>query len=260
MEKDIKLRILFDQVADLYDKARPTYPDALFDELIKKAKLSENSKLLEIAPGTGQATLPLAKKGYEIVGIELGQKLAEIAKENLRDYPNVQIITGAFEDVDLLAGSFDLIYVATAFHWIKPEAQYSKPHKLLKDGGYLAIIKGDQISNDAGDAFFHDTQPIYEKYWPNEKGRYHLRKLEEVKPTSFDSNLFELVDFKCFPQTIPSTAEAYCELLNTDSEKLALSPEQRASFLNEIKQLINDRFNGIAERRYANSLLLLKRK
>jgi ubiquinone/menaquinone biosynthesis C-methylase UbiE len=260
MERDIKLRTLFDQVADLYDKARPTYPEALFDELIKKIGLSETSQLLEIAPGTGQATLPLAKRGYKIIAVELGEQLSEIAKKNLQNYSNVEIINSAFEDVNLPEKTFDLIYVATAFHWIKPEAQFSKPHQLLKDGGYLAIIKGDQISNNAGDVFFHASQPIYEKYWPNEKGRYHLRTLTEVKPTIFDDKLFQLLNFKCFPQIITSSADAYCELLNTDSEKLALSPERREIFINEIRQLINERFNGIVEKRYANSLLILKKQ
>jgi len=202
MEIDTTLGVLFDQVADLYDKARPAYPKELFDELIKQVRLTENARILEIAPGTGQATLPLARLGCKIVGVEPGKQLSEIAKKNLAQYQNVKIINKAFEDVDLYERSFDLIYAATALHWINQEAQFSKPHRLLKDDGFMAIIKGDHISDGVGDKLFHATQPIYEEYWANEKGGYHLKDLNEIKPTTFDEKLFRFVEFKCFPRII----------------------------------------------------------
>src|SRR5690349_24887868 len=107
MEIDTTLGVLFDQVADLYDKARPVYPEELFDELIKQVGLTENAQILEIAPGTGQATLPLARRGYKIVGVELGRRLSEVAKKKLLLYPNAQINNKSFEDVDLRERSFD---------------------------------------------------------------------------------------------------------------------------------------------------------
>ncbi len=260
MGKDLKLRTIFDQVAELYDKIRPGYPDELFDELIEKTGIDKNSKLLEIAPGTGQATLPLAKRGYNITAVELGSQLAEIARKNLGDYPNAQIITGAFEDVKLPAESFDLIYVATAFHWIKPEVKFTKPHRLLKIDGYLSIISGDQISDEVGDRFFHATQPLYNKYWPSDPDNpFRLRHLSEVKSADLDSNLFKLAHFNCFPRAISYTAEEYRQLINTDSEKLALPPDKREKFLSDMEKLINEKFNGKIERHYANSLTITKK-
>src|SRR5690242_9822873 len=108
MEIDTTPRVLFDQVAKLYDKARPACPEELFDELIKQIGLKKSAQILEIAPCTGQATLHLARLSYNIVGMELGKKLSEISKENLQKYPNVQIINKAFKDVDLHEQSFDL--------------------------------------------------------------------------------------------------------------------------------------------------------
>lgn len=153
MTENITLRTAFDGAAKLYDKIRPVYPRALFDALVKKANLQTDAKLLEIGPGTGQATLPLANRGYEITAVELGKELAEVARVNLHDYPKVQIITGAFEDTALPPGTFDLIYAATAFHWITPEERYKKPYELLKPGGYLAIIHTNHVSDEAGDNF-----------------------------------------------------------------------------------------------------------
>ncbi len=260
MRKDLRLRTTFDQVAELYDKIRPDYPEELFDELINKTGIDKNSRLLEIAPGTGQATLPLAKRGYNITAVELVFSLQKSARQKLRDYPNVEVITGAFEDVELPAESFDLVYVATAFHWIKPEVRFTKPYRLLKTDGYLAIINGNQVSDEAGDRFFHTAQPLYNKYWSSDPDNpFRLRHLSEVKPTDLDSNLFKLVHFNCFPHAISYTAEEYRQLINTDSEKLALLPDKRTKFLDEMKQLIDRDFNGSVSRYYANSLTIAKK-
>jgi 16S rRNA A1518/A1519 N6-dimethyltransferase RsmA/KsgA/DIM1 with predicted DNA glycosylase/AP lyase activity len=94
--KDRRLRAVFDEIADLYDRVRPNYPEELFDALVQTTTIDANSKLLEIAPGTGQATLSLAKRRFNITAIELGSRMSAIARIHLRDYGAVQVITGAF--------------------------------------------------------------------------------------------------------------------------------------------------------------------
>src|SRR3989344_4893464 len=114
---DSELKKTFDSAAELYQLARPHYPEELFNILVEKAGLLPGSHLLEIGPGTGQATKPLAERVYAITAVELGKELAAVARTELKQYPQVEIITGAFEDVELPANSFDLVYSATAFHW-----------------------------------------------------------------------------------------------------------------------------------------------
>src|SRR5437773_7649949 len=75
-------RELFDQAAEYYDEARPKYPDRLFDDLLTAAAEYPRSgwwaqsRVLEIGPGTGQATLPLLERGCAVVAVELGPRLA----------------------------------------------------------------------------------------------------------------------------------------------------------------------------------------
>ena len=164
MTDSTSLRHSFDEVALLYNEARPGYPDKLFSTLIEIAGLDTDSTLLEIGPGTGQATKPLAQKGFQIIAIELGDSLAEVAKHELREYKNVQILNGAFEEAKLPAKSFDLVYAATSFHWIDPSVKYSKTYDVLKDKGHLAVIHTNHISDEEGDKFFIDSQPIYDSY------------------------------------------------------------------------------------------------
>ena len=70
------LRETFDQVAELYDRARPNYPAEVFDDLAALARLPDGARILEIGCGTGQGTLPLARRGYRVICVELGSDLA----------------------------------------------------------------------------------------------------------------------------------------------------------------------------------------
>jgi SAM-dependent methyltransferase len=260
MNKELSLRLTFNEFAYLYDKARPCCPEELIEELIKETRLNTDSNLLEIGPGTGQATIPLAKRGFNIKTVEIGNNLAEILKAKMKNYPGVNVITGAFEDTELPSGYFALVYAATSFHWLKPESKFAKPHQILKPNGYLSIINGQQISEGEKDEFFDATRPIYDKYWKSDPDNpFRLKKLSEVKPEEIDINLFETTYFKCFPVTISYSADEFCDLLFTDSEKIALHREKRIKFVNEIWRLIYNKFNNKIKRSYANSLTIARK-
>ncbi|MFD0678343.1 MULTISPECIES: class I SAM-dependent methyltransferase [unclassified Paenibacillus] len=78
-----KLRESFEQAANIYQQARPDYPEQMFDDLIHTANLNPGDHLLEVGCATGKATLPLAKRGFKITCVELGAELATIARQNL---------------------------------------------------------------------------------------------------------------------------------------------------------------------------------
>lgn len=258
MTKITTLARSFDQEADLYHAIRPNYPDELFDDLA--VGLPIQAKIIEIGPGTGQATKSLAAYGYQITGIEIGTSLAEIARRELRHYPNVEIITGAFEEIELPAQSFDLVFAATSFHWIKPGLQYLKPHQLLKPTGHLAIVHTHHISDNKGDLFFHASQPIYKKYFPkSNKPNIALPTQQEIKPGKLDNKLFELSHFRTFPLQIDYTAKEYVQLINTYSPTLRLPDEKRAAFLNDIQHLIVDEFEDRLEKYFCISLTMARK-
>lgn len=86
------MRTTFDEAPELYDRTRPICPAQVFDDLVALARLREGASLVEIGCGTGQATLPLAERGFEIVCVELGERLAAYARGKLAASPNVEII------------------------------------------------------------------------------------------------------------------------------------------------------------------------
>ena len=93
-----QLRTTFSEAAELYDRMRPGYPRAVFEELAEFGRLGPGSRVLEIGCGTGQATLPLAQRGYRVTAVELGAELAAIARRKLASFPGVEVVVSAFED------------------------------------------------------------------------------------------------------------------------------------------------------------------
>jgi SAM-dependent methyltransferase len=257
MSEDVNLRTTFNRDARLYHESRPRYPEELFDALVTVTRLPKDAKLLEIGPGTGQATTSLAKRGYKITAVELGVDLAEVARQELKAYPNVEIITGAFEEVELPPASFDLVYAATAFHWIDPKVRFTKPHNLLVENGHLAIIHTNHVSDEQGDRFFVAAQPVYQKYQLDDhKEVFRLPRGDELSPDELDTDLFGLVFFRAFPLIVKNSAEEYAHLISTYSPIIAMRPELRAGFLKDISHLIEAEFGGSIEKHFAMTLTI----
>src|SRR5437660_10369184 len=90
-------RATFDEAPELYDRVRPGYPPALFADLALLADLVPGARLLEIGCGTGQATEPLAERGYAIVAVELGLGGAAGARRRVAAFPSVSVAVAPFE-------------------------------------------------------------------------------------------------------------------------------------------------------------------
>jgi SAM-dependent methyltransferase len=134
------LRRTFDSAADLYDAARPSYPAELFDDLVELAELKAGDRLLEIGCATGKATRFLLERGLSVVCVEMGAQLAERARHNLAGLP-VEIHVVPFEEWEGEQEAFDLVYAATAWHWVDPELRYRKAHRLLRPGGHPRVLE-----------------------------------------------------------------------------------------------------------------------
>jgi predicted O-methyltransferase YrrM len=136
-----ELRATFDSAADLYHQARPDYPEPLYDTLVQAAGLRVGDQLLEIGCATGKATIPLARR-FRITCIEIGSALTAAARSNLADFRHVEIIESAFETWSPQpARQFDLVFAATAWHWLDPATRYQRAWQLLRSGGHLAFCR-----------------------------------------------------------------------------------------------------------------------
>lgn len=128
--------MLFDRVADVYQRARPPYPRQLFDRLGELGVLRPGARLLEIGAGTGQATEELLRAGAHVDAIEPGTALAERLRARL---PTVTVRTETVENAELAESHYDAVVCATAFHWVDVPTTLPRLHAALRPGGLLAV-------------------------------------------------------------------------------------------------------------------------
>jgi SAM-dependent methyltransferase len=129
-----------DAVADTYHDAWPPYPASLFDLIANAAGIAPAARVLEIGCGTGRATLPLAERGFSIVALEPGPRLAAEARRRLARFPLVTVEETSFEDARLEPERFDLVVSAQAFHWVDPAAGVPKVIDVLAPRGWVALF------------------------------------------------------------------------------------------------------------------------
>src|SRR5712691_1881359 len=228
-----RLRKTFDEAAELYDRARPGYPPELFADLAELADLVPGSRVLEIGCGTGQATLPLAERGYAIVAVELGADLAAVARRKLAAFPSVSVVVSAFEDWPLPVERFDAVVSATAFHWLDPAIRVSKSADALRARGTLATISTHHIAGGTA-PFFAEVQACYEHWDPATPPGLRLQPSSAIPLESDEldeSDRFDPPTFRRYEwQQTYSTAE-YLEVLQTYSGHRLLESTRRGGLL-----------------------------
>ena len=161
----MEYRRVFDTIPDQFDQYRPRYCQELFDDLIAQTCIGPGKTVLELGPGTGQATDPILKTGCDYHAIELGEHLYEKMVNKYGEYPNFSIVNDDFITHDFMDQRFDLIYSAATIQWIPEEIAFKKTYSLLKPGGILAMLftRGDYRSPN--EELYQRIQQVYSAYF-----------------------------------------------------------------------------------------------
>lgn len=133
-------RLVFGEVAELYDRHRPVYPAALVDDLIDIAELDGGEAVLEVGAGTGKATVMFAARGIPIVAVEPSAEMAAVARRNTGAFPSVEIEQSDFERWDPRGRHFPLLFSAQAWHWVSQPVGYERASEVLSPNGVLAAF------------------------------------------------------------------------------------------------------------------------
>jgi len=265
------LRSTFEQVPELYDRARPGYPAEVFDGLVALAGLRAGARLVEIGCGTGQATLPLAERGYAVTCLELGERLASVARRKLARFAGVEVINADFETWQPDRSGFDAVVAFSAFHWIAPELRYGKAAELLRARGKLAVVSTAHVLPRGGDPFFVEVQEDYEAVVPDdpntEAGVGGPPRPEEVAELSENtlrdeleaSGRFRSVGARRYLWDVTYTADGYVAVLDTYSGHRALDDGTRGRLFERIHRRIEARPGRTVRKTYLALLYVAER-
>jgi SAM-dependent methyltransferase len=242
----------FGNVAELYDRARPSYPPALVDALLD----GEPHAVLDIACGTGIAGALLAARGCDVLGVELDARMAELARAR-----GLTVEVAPFEAWEPAGRSFELAICAQAWHWMQPRAALAKAATALRSGAQLALFWnfGDPPADVAA-----RLNPVYAELEPELQDRsvllgHHEGRIEGALGAISHEHDFERAQTREFAWSRPYTTAAWLDVLRTHSDHQTLPPERLQRLLDAVAREL-DALGGSFELPYTTKLVSARRR
>jgi SAM-dependent methyltransferase len=242
----------FGEDAQLYDRARPSYPDAMIDDLVRDAPRA----ILDVGCGTGISTRAFSTRGLNVLGIEPDARMAAVATEH-----GLDVEVGTFEAWDPAGRAFDLLVCGQSWHWVDPAVGPGKAADVVLPFGKIALFWNqgtqDQELSDA-------LHGVYDELAPGmEENSIVLRDLgrerAEEAARSFDATLrFTPGKIRSYPWSKRYDADEWLDNLMTHSDHRTMDPKARETLFSAIADVI-ERFGGFVEMNYRCTMLAATR-
>lgn len=236
------LKNTFSKVIKDYDTARPGYPKELYDKVISFSGIGKDATILEVGAGTGQATDLFLEGNFRFDLLEVSEEQVAFLKQKYGNNPKVKVVKDYFEQYET-EKKYDLIYSATAFHWVDSWIGYPKAWEMLNTGGTLAVFWHMSSVTYYEGGIFDGLNALKKKYLPEESLGFDtegILKVKERRITQIQSGgCFGLPEIHEYRWIDTYDADRYVTLLNTYSGTQTLSEEIRQKYLDEVRAYIN---------------------
>lgn len=238
-------RRLFGLDTAAYDRGRPGHAPEVYEVLGERCRLGAGTKVLEVGPGTGQATRRLLELGADpLVGIEPDTALADLLRERFGE--RVEIRESTLEDAQF-EGDFDLVVAASSFHWVDEDVGLARIHDSLRAGGWVALWWTAFGDGNRTDPFRQATESLLEALprGPSE--------VKDRRPFAHDAeNRIAALERAGFAEVLPRRIEWWHtwdtdgirSLFGSFSQFLSLEPARRQELLDSIAVIAERDFGG----------------
>ncbi len=233
LEQD-EFRRVFDTIPDQFDRFRPRYSGELFSFLNHRAGIGPGKSVLEIGPGTGQATEPVLGTGCEYHAIELGENLYRKMIGKFGKLPNFEIVNDDFITHDFGDERFDMIYSAATIQWIPQDIAYARCFALLKPGGTLAMMLTRSEYRSENEPLYQEIQALYDRYYRPEIPYTH-GNFDYTAASGYGFSEVERFEFK--GQRI-LTADEYVRFSGTHCDHIVIPEPIRTEFFDGLRNAV----------------------
>lgn len=245
----------YSPAAEAYNKTRPRYPKDLIREVVERVQLSSNSKILEVGCGPGTATVAFAQLGCLMRCLEPNPDFYQLAQQNCKQYPNVEIQNTSFEEWILEANKFDAVLAASSFHWIPPDIGYPKAANALREKGYLILLWNKELQPDY--KVYQDLSEVYHIHAPSlaryEDEETQNKILQGLGQIVTDSSQFRDLISSQIQVEVTYTVDEYLALLNTYSPYLKLDPQNKELLFQGLRNKIERNYGGSLQLSYVSA-------
>jgi SAM-dependent methyltransferase len=257
-------RTSFDAAAQLYDQARPGYPEQMVDVVIAYAQLGDDARALEIGAGTGQATAQFAWRGITVHAVEPGAAMADVIREKFDGTGlEVTVETADLETAALEPDSFDLVYASTSWHWLTPGLRWTLVARALKTGGTVAAFwniphwRRTDLCPELDDVYRRSGADLSQLGTMAAAEVEHGALMAEWANDAPDRSAFSDFRGAQFDWSETYTADEYVALLGTYGDHLTLAADVRERVFTGIGAVI-EQSGGAIELPYSTHLLVAK--
>jgi len=227
-----KQALVFGEIADEYDRARPSYPDELFDAVMELGSLQAGDAALEIGAGTGKATRGFTARGLAVHALEPSAGMARVLRATGVDVEETDV-----EGWEPREAAYRLAFAAQAWHWVPDANRYEKVATSLAPGGTLALFwnKGRELP----EPLRADNNAAYHEHAPgltSSTGHWELdRALDEIAA----ADAFGAPTKRVFTWYQSYTTREWLELLGTHSDHRILPEAQRVRLHAAVGHAVN---------------------
>jgi SAM-dependent methyltransferase len=217
----------FGSAADIYERARPSYPPEAIDWLLARTGVGEGDTIVDLGAGTGKLTRLLAPSGARIVAVE--------PIPEMRAHIDVgEPVEGTAEAIPLADRSASLVTVAQAFHWFDHHRALPEIHRVLRPAGALALFWNMRDLDDPVQRGVEDLlAPLRGRLSAQREGRW--RAPLAASPLFGDLETAEFRYVQLF------TAAQLQERVASTSFVAAMSEDERRPLLDRVGRLVADR-------------------
>ena len=237
-------RTHFDEIVVNYDRIRPEWPDEIFTDIFRYTLPEKGKKALEIGAGTGKATTSVLDAGYDVTAVEIGSNMTEFLRNRFKAYDKFAVINDSFEDALLGEDSYDLVYAASAFHWVDAKIGCPKVWRILKNGGTFALFRFNEISSEdkelggeiqrADEKYLYKTHEKPAKISIEEKiSIFRGFGFNDLREYGFSDVLMNLYD-----ETLIFSADDFLAFLDTMANRRSLPEDDKTALYAAIKEAI----------------------
>ncbi|NUR76636.1 MAG: class I SAM-dependent methyltransferase [Thermoleophilia bacterium] len=215
--------------ADVYDRARPSYPEEAVAWMAQRTGLGPGQTVVDVGAGTGKLTRLLRATGARVLAVE---PVAEMRAK----LDGLDALDGTAEDLPLEDAAADVITAAQAFHWFDLDRALPELHRVLRPGGHLALFWNSRDLDDPVQRGVEDLlRPVRGSVASQLGGAWRepLRR----------SPLFGAVEERSFRYEQQFTADDLCDRVASTSFVAAMRPVEREEILVRVRALTH----GLAE-------------